>query len=62
MHDPIPLTIDLKKSQVEFLQGILKQYALPDPGKAIRVLIEFAIHHPELRDEIFSVICCRDCS
>lgn len=62
MPERIPLTVDLKKSQHEFLEGIVRQYALPDMGKAIRVLIEFAIHEPGLRDEVFSVVRCRDCS
>ena len=62
MPERTVIEVDLKPSQVKFLQGVANEYALPDVPKAIRVLIEFAMHEPGLRDQIFAVMRCRDCS
>jgi hypothetical protein len=62
MSQRVNIAVDLKESQVEFLEGVLKQYAIPDIPKAIRVLVEYAIHEEDRRDEIFAVLRCRDCS
>jgi hypothetical protein len=62
MSQRVNIAVDLKESQVEYLEGVLKQYAIPDIPKAIRVLVEYAIHEEDRRDEIFAVLRCRDCS
>jgi len=62
MSQRVNIAVDLKESQAEFLEGVLKQYAIPDIPKAIRILVEYAIHEEERRDEIFSILRCRDCS
>jgi len=56
-----PREIELKDSQVEFLNGVVAEYGLPNVSKAVRILIEFAIAEPAERDRIFGDVRCRDC-
>lgn len=61
MKDAAPFSVDLESAKVKFLQDMAKQYGLPDTGKAIRCLIDFARENAELQQEIFTVPRCNDC-
>jgi hypothetical protein len=54
--------IQLKPEQAAFLDEAVKAFDLPDAGKALRILINYARENPDKRDEIFSDIhCTGDC-
>ena len=61
MSDLQSRDIPLKPGMVEFLEDIVKAYSLPDAGKAVRCLINYARENPDKRDEIFSEVRCVDC-
>lgn len=50
--------IELKADQVAYLDEAVKAFGLPDAGKAIRILINYAKENPDKRDEIFGDIHC----
>ena len=53
--------VDLQPSMVAFLEEMVKTYQLPDVGKAVRCLLNFAREKPELHQAIFQQIRCADC-
>ena len=53
--------VPLKPGMVEFLEDVVKTSNLPDSGKAVRCLINYARENPDKRDEIFSEVRCVDC-
>ena len=54
--------IQLKPDQIAYLDEAAKAFGLPDAGKALRILINYARENPDKRDEIFSDIhCTGDC-
>ncbi len=53
--------IQLKPGMIEFLNEVVTAYKLPDSGKALRCLINYARENPDKRDEIFSEVRCVDC-
>lgn len=61
MKDASPRPIELETSQVEFLQDTATKFGLPDMGKAVRCLINYAREHPDKHVEIFDEIRCTDC-
>jgi hypothetical protein len=61
MKDASPRPIDLESSQVEFLEEAAKKFGLPDMGKAVRCLVNFARDNPDKHAEIFDEIRCTDC-
>ena len=61
MKDAVSQSIELETDKVEFLQQMVKQYGLPDVGKAVRCLINYAREHPDKHDAIFAEIRCLDC-
>jgi hypothetical protein len=61
MKDAIAQTIELETGKVEFLQEMVKKYDLPDLGKAVRCLVNYARENPEKLDEIFGEFRCLDC-
>jgi hypothetical protein len=61
MKDYTPRPIDLDPSMVEYLEGVAKQYALPDVGKAVRCLINYARENPDKGNEIFDEVRCAGC-
>ncbi|MAI42869.1 MAG: hypothetical protein ACJ0Q6_04560 [Candidatus Azotimanducaceae bacterium] len=54
--------VELKEFQKEYLDGISEKYDLPDMGKAIRCLIDYAIEMDEREGEIFALERCHSCS
>ena len=61
MKDPQPRTIELESGKVQFLEEMVAKYGLPDIGKAVRCLVNYARENPDRLDEIFDEIRCADC-
>ena len=53
--------IELETEKVEFLERMVAAHSLPDIGKAVRCLINYARENPERHAEIFDEIRCVDC-
>ena len=54
-------SIPLEPAKVEFLQEMAKSYQLPDIGKAVRCLIDYARENPDKQASIFGEVHCHDC-
>jgi len=61
MSDRTVVTIDFKAGQREFLDDIARQHGLPDVGKAVRCLVNYAREHPEALADMFDDVRCLDC-
>ena len=61
MKDYQNRAIELDTPQIEFLEQMAKKYGLPDPGKAIRCLVNYAREHEDRHTEIFDEIRCAGC-
>jgi hypothetical protein len=61
MKDLQPREIQLDSTMVAFLEEQAKKYALPDMGKAVRCLINYARENPDKGNEIFDEIRCVEC-
>lgn len=53
MKDATPHTLELETDKVKFLEEMAQTYGLPDIGKAVRCLINYAREHQDKADEIF---------
>jgi hypothetical protein len=54
-------SVDLEVDKVQFLEQIAKTHDLPDIGKAIRCLVNYARENPDKHEEMFAEIRCLDC-
>ena len=54
-------SIPLDSAKIEFLEAMVKSYELPNVGKAVRCLVDYARAHPEQQSSFFSKIRCYDC-
>lgn len=54
--------VDLEPQQLDYLERMMAQYAIPDLGKAVRVLVNHAQASPELEEQIFRKTRCRHCT
>jgi hypothetical protein len=61
MKDLQPRSIELETEKVQFLEEMAAKYGLPDFGKAVRCLVNYARENPEKLDEIFGEVRCVDC-
>lgn len=62
MADHKQYTLELKEAQFQYLTRMAKKHDLPDEGKALRCLINFAIEQKEgVERDIFEEIRCFDC-
>jgi hypothetical protein len=61
MKDAQPHPIELTTDMIEFLKGAARLHGLPDVGKAVRCLVNYAREHPDKGDEIFGELRCLDC-
>lgn len=61
MKDATNHSIDLASEQRQFLEEMASRYGLPDVGKAVRCLVNYARETPEQLDAIFSEVRCLDC-
>jgi len=53
--------IDLEAAKVEFLKKMADTHGLPDMGKAIRCLINYARENPDKHADMFGEFRCLDC-
>jgi hypothetical protein len=61
MKDYTARPIELDSTMVAYLEEVSKKYSLPDIGKAVRCLINYARENPDRRDEIFDEVRCQGC-
>ena len=61
MKDKAEHSIPLEPAKVEFMQEMAKSYQLPDIGKAVRCLIDYARENPDKQAAIFGEVHCQDC-
>lgn len=61
MKDPQIRQIQLDAAMIAFLEDAAKKYALPDMGKAVRCLVNYARENPDRSAEIFDDVRCLDC-
>jgi len=59
--DATSYQIELEAAKVQFLQDVAQRHGLPDVGKAVRCLINYARENPERHGEIFDEVRCQDC-
>ena len=53
--------IELKEFQLEYLEKIVADYDVPDIGKAVRCLIDYAIEEEDKEKEFFQLERCHSC-
>ena len=61
MKDATTQTIDLVTEQKRFLDEMASKYGLPDMGKAVRCLVNYARENPDAHEAIFGDVRCLDC-
>lgn len=61
MKDAVARSVELHSEQVAFLEEMAKKYGLPDWGKAMRCLVNYARDTPDQQDTIFSEVRCLEC-
>jgi hypothetical protein len=61
MKDAVPRTIELESEKLQFLEEMSSKYGLPDVGKAVRCLVNYARENPDKHDDIFAEVRCLDC-
>jgi hypothetical protein len=54
-------TVELEPAKMEFLEQMAEAHGLPDAGKAIRCLIDYARENAQAREAIFGEVRCVDC-
>jgi len=59
--DATSYQIELEAAKVQFLQDVAQRHGLPDVGKAVRCLVNYARENPERHAEIFGEVRCQDC-
>ena len=60
-QDKTTIELELKAGQVAYLTEMTGKYSIPDTGKAIRCLIDFARDEPDQERVIFEVTRCLGC-
>ena len=61
MKDAQPSPIELETEKVAFLKSMAETYGLPDIGKAVRCLVNYARENPDKHEAIFNEVRCLDC-
>jgi hypothetical protein len=54
-------SIELEPAKAAFLEQMAQAHGLPDMGKAIRCLIDYARENPQAQEAIFGDVHCVDC-
>jgi hypothetical protein len=54
-------SIELESEEAAFLEQMATTYRLPDIGKAVRCLVNYAREHPDRHEAIFAEVGCLDC-
>ena len=60
-QNKITIQLSLKEDQIAYLDQISQKYSIPDSGKAIRCLIDFARAESSQERQIFEVVRCLGC-
>ena len=53
--------IELEAEKVDFLEQVARERGLPDIGKVIRCLVNYARQNPDKHKDIFDEVRCIDC-
>ena len=61
MKDTQPYAIELEADKAKFLQDMASTHGLPDIGKAVRCLINYARENADKHADIFDEERCLDC-
>ena len=61
-HGRIGRQVDLEPEQLHYLERMMARHAIPDLGKAGRVLVNFAMAAPDEEERIFKKTRCRHCT
>lgn len=61
MKDAPVCSIELESEKVAFLEQMMAAHGLPDIGKAVRCLINYARENPDKHEAIFAEVRCLDC-
>lgn len=61
MKDAKAYPFELETEKIQFLEEMVAKYSLPDAGKALRCLINYAREHPDKHTEIFEEVRCAEC-
>jgi hypothetical protein len=61
MKDASPVSIELASDQVRYLEEMARKHGLPDIGKAVRCLVNYARDTPDREADIFAEVRCLDC-
>jgi hypothetical protein len=61
MKNLVAHSIELDGEKIRFLEEMATKFGLPDIGKAIRCLINYARENPDRHGEIFEDVRCLDC-
>lgn len=54
-------SVELEPAKAAFLEQMAEAHGLPDMGKALRCLIDYARENPQTQEEIFGGVHCVDC-
>jgi hypothetical protein len=54
--------VELEPTQLRYLETMMARYAITDVGKAVRVLVNFAMATPDQEEWIFKKTRCRHCT
>jgi hypothetical protein len=61
VKDATPCSIELESEKVAFLKQMADAYGLPDIGKAVRCLVNYARENPDKQEAMFAEERCLDC-
>jgi hypothetical protein len=61
MKDAASYPVELVTEQKRFLEEMMARYGLPDVGKAVRCLVNYARENSDQQDAIFGDVRCNDC-
>ena len=61
MAENVSASLELKESQLDYLEAMASKYDLPDRSKALRCLVTFAMHETENEESIYTEIRCSNC-
>ncbi|QDT99677.1 hypothetical protein [Gimesia aquarii] len=61
MSENVAVTLELKQSQIDYLDQMVQKHSLPDRSKVLRCLINFAIDESQNEESIYSKTRCNHC-
>lgn len=61
MKDARACSIELESEKIAFLEQMAAAHGLPDIGKVVRCLVNYARENPDKHEAIFADVRCLDC-